>query len=434
MEKREVFNVLMTGRLSPEKGQAVLIKAVALSKYKDKIQLYLAGSGPSRKNLEKLGRALPRPPVIEFLSQDRLIEWIYSCDLYVHAAEVDIEGISCIEAFTCGRVPILANSKKSAASQFALSEHSLFPAGNPKVLAEKIDYWIEHPAERYEYEHKYADAGKLYKLDYSLDKFENMLNEARTDMATWQMTKDKNYKHIVRLANRVPTIPKIIGLPMYYLIVVPGVFIINKLLFGLKIKNMKNLRDVKRKSGAAVTICNHVHEMDPTMCGLAIFPFKPIFTSLPENFKSKYGPLVSFFVDTLGTVPIPQTPSESRVFFYLMERRMRYGKVVHFYPEDGRIVRYNKKLMKFQGGAFYLSVKANMPIVPMRIVYREPDGIFRLLKRKRPLMTLIFGEPLYPEKDVDDKSAVNSLKDRAFQSMEKIAADAAITPPTGGRP
>ena len=425
IENREVFNVLMIGRLSPEKGQAVLIKAIALSKYRDKIQLYLAGKGPCRKNLEKLGKALPRPPVIEFLDQDKLINWIYSCDLYVHTAEVDIEGISCIEAFTCGRVPVLANSKKSAASQFALTEHSRFPAGNPRALAEKIDYWIEHPWERHDYEQKYANAGKFYKLDYSLDKFEYMLNEARVDMATWQMTKDKNYRHIVKRANRVPTLPKIIGLPVYYLIVVPGVFLMNKLLFGLKIKNMKYLRDVKRKNGAAVTICNHVHEMDPTMCGLAIFPFKPIFTSLPENFKSKYGPFVSFFVDILGTVPIPQTPGESRVFFYLMERRMRYGKVVHFYPEEGRIVRYNKKLMKFQAGPFFLSVKADMPIVPMRIVYREPDGIFKLLKRKKPLMTLIFGEPLYPERDEDDKNAANSLKDRAFQAMEKIAADAA---------
>jgi glycosyltransferase involved in cell wall biosynthesis/1-acyl-sn-glycerol-3-phosphate acyltransferase len=424
IEDREVFNVLMTGRLSPEKGQAVLIKAVALSKYRDKIQLYLAGRGPSRKNLEKLGRALPRPPVIEFLSQDSLIDWIYSCDLYVHTAEVDIEGISCIEAFTCGRVPVLANSKKSAASQFALTEHSRFPAGNAKVLAKKIDYWIEHPWERYEYEQKYAHAGKFYKLDYSLDKFENMLNEARVDMATWQMTRDKNYRHIVMRANRVPTIPKIIGLPIYYFIVVPGVFLINKLLFGLRIKNMKYLRDARRKSGAAITICNHVHEMDPTMCGLAIFPSKPIFTSLPENFKSRYGPFISFFVDVLGTVPVPQAPNEARVFFYLMERRLRYGKVIHFYPEKGRLVRYNEKLSKFEGGAFHLSVKSNIPIVPMRIVCRKPEGIYRLFKKKKPLMTLIFGEPLYPEKDEDDKSAMNRLKDRAFKSMEKIAASA----------
>jgi len=423
IEQRTVFNVLMTGRLAVEKRQAVLIEAVALSKYRDKIQIYFAGKGPTYKELEKLGKTLPRPPIIEFLGQDKLIEWIYASDLYVHTAEVDIEGISCIEAFTCGRVPLFAHSTKSAASQFAITENSKFPANNPKALAEKIDYWIEHPQERCEFERKYANLGKFYNLDFSLEKFENMLNEAKTNMASYLMTKDKNYRFIAIRANRVPTIPKIIGLPLYYCIVVPGVYIINKLLFGLKIKNMKYLRDAKFKNGAVITICNHIHEMDPTMCGLAIFPFKPIFTSLPENFKSKYGPWVSFFVDVLGSVPIPSNPNESRVFFYLLERRLRFGKVVHFYPEHGRIVRYREHLSKFQKGAFQLSVNTDLPIVPMRIVCRPPDGIFKLLKRKKPLFTLIIGEPIYPGKDEEDKSAINNLMENAFQSMEKIADD-----------
>ena len=423
IEKRDVFKLLMVGRLSPEKCHATLIKAVSLSKYRDKIQIYFAGKGPCKKNLEKLGKTLPRPPIIEFLNQENLLNWIYSCDLYIHTAEVEIEGISCMEAFTCGRVPVLAESKKSAASQFAITEHSLFPVKNHRVLAERIDYWIEHPEKRYEYEKKYAKLSSTYKLDYSLDKFEEMLNEAKQDTVSRKMTKDKSYRHIAIRANRVPTIPKIIGLPIYYFIVVPGVFILNKLLFGLKIKNMKYLYDAKRKNGAAITICNHIHEMDPTMCGLAIFPFKPIFTSLPENFKSKYGPAVSFFVDVLGSVPIPMTAGESKVFFYLMDRRLRYGKVVHFYPEHGRIVRYSEHLDKFQKGAFYLSVKTGFPIVPMRIVCRPPEGIFKLLKRKKPLLTLILGEPLYPEKDGDDNISVEKLKETAFHAMEKIAAD-----------
>ena len=65
-------------------------------------------------------------------------------DLYVHAADAEIEAIACIEAFSSGLVPVIANSPKSATPQFALDERSLFEAGNPKDLADKIDYWIEH--------------------------------------------------------------------------------------------------------------------------------------------------------------------------------------------------------------------------------------------------------------------------------------------------
>jgi len=57
----------------------------------------------------------------------------------------------------------------------------------------------------------------------------------------------------------------------------------------------------------------------------------------------------------------------------------------------------------------------------MRIVCRKPEGFYKLLKRKKTLLTLILGEPLYPEKHEENKTAINDLTDRAFQSMEKIA-------------
>jgi len=56
-----------------------------------------------------------------------------------------IEGISLIEAFACGLVPIISDSKQSAAAQFALGPQNLFKAGSPESLAEKIDYWLDHP-------------------------------------------------------------------------------------------------------------------------------------------------------------------------------------------------------------------------------------------------------------------------------------------------
>ncbi|MDR2730867.1 MAG: glycosyltransferase, partial [Treponema sp.] len=414
IEKRDVFNILMVGRLSPEKHQVVLIEAISQSKYRDKIQLYLAGKGPSRAKLEKLGKTLPRKPVIEFLNQDDLVDRIYLSDLYVHTSEVDIEPLSCIEAFTCGKVPILAHSKKSGASLFAITEHSLFPAGDSKALANQIDYWIEHPEERYEYEKKYAEEGRHYKLDYSLEKFENMLREAKQDAAVRQLMKKKEYRNLVKRLNRRPGLLKIFGWLAFYLIAIPVLFLINMVLFGFKIKNKKYLFWTKLKSGSAITICNHIHQMDVTMAGLAIFPFKPIFTSEPANFKSKVGFLVSLF----GTVPIPKNPHEAQIFFYLIEQRLHYGKIIHFYPECSR-VNYDKNLRDFRRGAFVLSVKSKIPILPVRVVYREPKGIFKLYK-KNPLMTLVFGKPIYPDPNAEFNTAVNELKEKAFKAMENI--------------
>jgi len=53
------IKILMIGRLSPEKRQDVLIRAVMKSRYADRIQLYFAGSGPWEKKLRRLGNNSP---------------------------------------------------------------------------------------------------------------------------------------------------------------------------------------------------------------------------------------------------------------------------------------------------------------------------------------------------------------------------------------
>jgi len=81
--------------------------------------------------------------VFGYYNRDELIKLIHECDLYVHASDAEIEGISLIEAFACGLVPIISDSKQSAAAQFALGPQNLFKAGSPESLAEKIDYWLD---------------------------------------------------------------------------------------------------------------------------------------------------------------------------------------------------------------------------------------------------------------------------------------------------
>lgn len=99
-------------------------------------------------------------------------------DLYVHAADAEIEAISCIEAFASGLVPIIANSPKSATPQFALDDRSLFEAGNSDNLAEKIDYWLDHEEERKDMEKEYAESGKKYNIHNSILQIEEMFQEA----------------------------------------------------------------------------------------------------------------------------------------------------------------------------------------------------------------------------------------------------------------
>ena len=178
---KEVFKIMMIGRLSQEKRQDVIINAVKYSKYADRIQLVFAGRGPEYDKYVELGKNLKHQPQFIYVGRDELIEELLTTDLYVHASDMESEAISCIEAFATGLVPVIVNSEVSATPQFALDGRSLFMPGNPKDLARAIDYWLDHPEERLHMEEQYRLAGRKYSLAASVTAFEEMLNEEIKD-------------------------------------------------------------------------------------------------------------------------------------------------------------------------------------------------------------------------------------------------------------
>ena len=173
--------IMMVGRLTKEKRQDLLIRAMEHSKYGDRIQLIFAGTGPTDKMLYHMGKKLKNPPIFGYFAKEDLMNKLAQSDLYVHCSDMESEAISCIEAFASGLVPVISNSTQSANKQFALDERSLFEAGDPKDLARKIDYWLDNPEEKAKMEHVYAESADHYRIDHSIDLFEEMLNEAIAD-------------------------------------------------------------------------------------------------------------------------------------------------------------------------------------------------------------------------------------------------------------
>lgn len=181
-ELEDKFIITMIGRLSLEKRQDVLMKAVSKSKYSDQIQVMYAGKGPKAKYYKKIADKLPiNPPIFGFYSQEELLNILGYTDLYVHSADVEIEAIACIEAFATGLVPVISNSDASATPQFARDERSLFEKGNIQDLANKIDYWIEHEEERKRMEYVYAEYAKEFNIRKSVSKMIDMFEEAIED-------------------------------------------------------------------------------------------------------------------------------------------------------------------------------------------------------------------------------------------------------------
>lgn len=173
-EYKDKFIICSVGRYSREKRHDVIINAIAKSKYKKHIKLILCGKGPRKSKYESYQMRLENPIELKFCSQEELREVLNYSDLYVHSSDAEIEGMSCIEAFTTGLVPIISNSKLSATKDFALCEECIFQHGSSKDLAKKIDYMIEHPDFLKSLSPKYVELAKKFEVDKSVREIEKV--------------------------------------------------------------------------------------------------------------------------------------------------------------------------------------------------------------------------------------------------------------------
>ena len=172
------FIILTTGRLCKEKSHDVLLKAISKSKYNDKIQLIIAGQGPLLNKIKKYSsKHLFNQPIIKYFTREEMINLLNYADLYCHPAEVELEGIACLEAVVCGLVPIVSDSDRSATSGFALTNENIFKNRNCRELAQKIDYFIENTEEKDKLKKKYLEFGVRFDQDECMNKMEEMFND-----------------------------------------------------------------------------------------------------------------------------------------------------------------------------------------------------------------------------------------------------------------
>lgn len=173
--------ITSVGRLTEEKRQDLIIKAVAKSKYRDRISLFLAGKGPKQEEYEKLAKELNVDLHIVFLSQGELVNLLNASYLFVQASDVETESIACLEAIACGTVPVISNAKMCATKQFALTPQSTFGKGSAYSLATMMDFWIANKKTHDEMMPKYSEFAQKFSLDkcinYMLELYEFLLND-----------------------------------------------------------------------------------------------------------------------------------------------------------------------------------------------------------------------------------------------------------------
>ena len=207
---------------------------------------------------------------------------------------------------------------------------------------------------------------------------------------------------------------------LYYTVMfigMPFAYLFFKICWGYKIINKENAKLVKHT--AAITVANHVHNMDSPMATAAFFADSPHFVALPHNFEAFF---VGGIVRILRGVPLPSDMTNFKQFSRQIDKTLQCTKKkVHIYPE-GELVPYGRKLRPFKKGAFHFAVKNNVPVLPMTFVFSRKNKI-----------RLIIGEPIYLDDIVGAKETKNSkreellgdfVKDRMQQMMDEYYSNA----------
>ena len=158
--------------------------------------------------------------------------------------------------------------------------------------------------------------------------------------------------------------------------------------------------------------------IDCAMIGLAMFPNRIFYTASDASFKM---PVIKYIVKLLNGLPISDDISSKRKLVKVIDELLRDGEIVHFYPEASLWPYYNK-IRRFKNGAFEMSVKNNVPIIPMVYTYREVTGLRKLIKRK-PFITLKILEPIYPDDELPRIERIEDLKFRVHEKMSGYLKD-----------
>jgi glycosyltransferase involved in cell wall biosynthesis len=196
LDENRPLDLIYIGRTAIEKDQPTLYKAIRMSKYAKRIRLHIAGRGPKLEAYTKMANKLfedgvvSYPPTVGFYNRDQLRQLAAKADLAVHCAFVEVEGMSITEALQQAVVPVIATARYSGTATYALDERSTYPAGDAKALAERIDYWFDHPQERWEMGFQYAKSMRQYAISNCaqalIEMFQKAIrenkNEADTDI------------------------------------------------------------------------------------------------------------------------------------------------------------------------------------------------------------------------------------------------------------
>lgn len=160
--------------------------------------------------------------------------------------------------------------------------------------------------------------------------------------------------------------------------------------------------------GGYIIACTHTGWVDILWLGIAIYPIPIHFMAKKELFENR---LVAWLISSLNAFPVDrENPGPSAIKIPM--RLIKEGKVVGIFPSGTR----TEEDVPLKRGAVTIASYAKAPIVPA--AYTGPNNFKEMFKRKKP--RIIFGDPLYLDKNLPKKEALDELADQLERALKEL--------------
>lgn len=188
------------------------------------------------------------------------------------------------------------------------------------------------------------------------------------------------------------------------------------------IKDIIGLENVKSVSGGAILTCNHINPCDNYLVYRAIKPTLKKHHYLYKVIKEgNYTASKGFFkllFRHCNTLPLSSNIHTMKKFLSSFSTLLNNGEKILIYPEQSMWWNY-KKPRPLKSGAFNLSAKNNVPVIPCFITMTDSektdnDGL------KIPEYKLWFLPPIYPKNDCSVKENTDYLLNENYKVWKNL--------------
>lgn len=204
---------------------------------------------------------------------------------------------------------------------------------------------------------------------------------------------------------------KIASILFYRVIMTPFAFFWCKCKFGLRIKNRKAFKEIK-KEGCFVYGNHTLMAGDAFIPSLAAFPKRTEVVVSSDNLAV---PFTRPFIEMAGAIPVPTDLHASRGFLNTLEKKILLGHSVQIYPE-AHIWPYYTGIRRFGSASFRYPIKFGAPVYSTTTTFQKRRG-------KIPRVTVFVDGPFYADPQKPPRVQETELRNLVYETMCRRAKE-----------